>query len=261
MPARRTTILVVDDDPHLLRLLGCNLELEGYNVVEASDGVDALTQVQTHQPDLILLDVAMPRLDGFAVLRQVRADSRVPVILLTASATDQDKIRGFDLGADDYVTKPFRVEELLARMRAVLRRAEYAAHVGGEDLQATQTVGELTVKFTQHVVIREGHEQSLSPIERRLLACLMQHAGRPMTSEDVLSHVWGQEHVGEHHMLHVTVNRLRQKIEPDPAHPRYLLTKPGFGYLITAHPLDENAWRRSEARCEAEGMLPLGATE
>jgi DNA-binding response OmpR family regulator len=247
MPAKRPTILVVDDDPHLLRLLGRNLELEGYDVLQASNGEDALTQAEARQPDLILLDVAMPRLDGFAVLEHVRARSRVPVILLTASATDQEKVRGFALGADDYLTKPFRVEELLARLRAVLRRTEYAARVGGEGLQATQTIGDLTVKFSRNVVVRQGHEQVLSPIEQRLLACLVQHVGRPVTTEHLLARVWGEDHLGEHHMLHVTINRLRHKIEADPAHPRYLLTKPGFGYFIAAHPLDERVWPRREA--------------
>lgn len=247
MPAKRATILVVDDDPHVLRLLGRNLELEGYNILEASNGEDALTQAEAHQPDLILLDVAMPRLDGFTVLQYLRARSHVPVILLTASATDQEKVHGFALGADDYLTKPFRVEELLARLRAVLRRAEYAANGGGEGLQAPQTVGDLTVKLSRNVVIREGHEQPLSPIEQRLLACLLQHVGCPMTSEHLLARVWGEEHIGEHHMLHVTINRLRHKIEADPAHPRYLLTKPGFGYFIAAHPLDERVWPHREA--------------
>jgi DNA-binding response OmpR family regulator len=241
MAAKRTTVLLVDDDPHLLRLLARNLQLEGYDVVEARDGVDALAQVEAHEPDLILLDVILPRLDGFAVLQCVRAHLRTPVILLTARARDQDKVRGFDLGADDYVTKPFRVEELLARMRAVLRRVAYAALLGGAGLQGTQTVGDLTVNLAQRVVIREGREQLLSPVEHRLLVCLMQHMGRLVTRDHVLSYVWGRDHIGEHHMLHVNVNRLRHKIEPDPAHPRYLLTKPGVGYLIAAHPHGESA--------------------
>jgi DNA-binding response OmpR family regulator len=237
MPAKKTTILAADDDPQLLRLMTRNLQLEGYEVRTASDGQQALEQIEANPPDLVLLDVMMPRLDGLAVLQRVRAFSAVPIVIVTARGQDQDKVRGLDLGADDYLTKPFNVEELLARVRAVLRRAQYP--VGAEaaaGLQATIGLGEVVVDLTQHLVRRAGQEVGLTPIEYRLVAYLAQNAGRVVTQDLLLEHVWGAEYLGESHMLQVNINRLRRKLEPDPAHPRYILTKVGVGYLMPAQP-------------------------
>ncbi|GER84025.1 DNA-binding response regulator [Thermogemmatispora aurantia] len=231
---RKITILCVDDDPHLLRLVSRNLELEGYAVLTASDGEQALAVFKEQQPDLILLDVMMPRLDGFSVCQRVREYSGVPIILLTARGQDQDKVRGLDLGADDYLTKPFSIEELLARVRAVLRRAQFSSGERVSGLRSIITVGDLTIDDTRHLVTRAGHEIALTPTEYRLLAYLAQHAGRVVTQDLLLERVWGAEYVGESHMLQVNINRLRRKLEDDPAHPRYIRTKVGVGYMLAA---------------------------
>lgn len=236
MPAKKTTILSADDDPQLLRLVTRNLQLEGYEILAASDGQQALELIEANMPDLILLDVMMPRLDGFSVLERVREFSSTPVIMLTARGQDQDKIRGLDLGADDYLTKPFSVDELLARVRAVLRRSQLQSGEVGHGASAHLNIGEMTVDLAQHQVMMRGAEAPLTPIEYRLLAYLAQNAGRVVTQDLLLEHVWGAEYVGESHLLQVNVNRLRHKIERDAARPVYILTKPGIGYLLPAQP-------------------------
>jgi DNA-binding response OmpR family regulator len=234
MPAKKTTILAADDDPQILRLVTRNLDLDGYEVIAVSDGQAALEQIEAHSPDLVLLDIMMPRMDGFTVTQRVREFSSVPIMLLTARGQDQDKIRGLDLGADDYLTKPFSVEELLARVRAVLRRSQFGADSHG--LSAKTTVGELEVDYVQHLVTMGGQEITLTPTEYRILAYLAQNAGRVVTQDLLLEHVWGPEYIGESHMLQVNINRLRRKIEDDHTHPRYLLTKVGIGYLLANQP-------------------------
>src|SRR5690348_17231085 len=237
MPAKKTTILAADDDPQILRLVTRNLQFEGYEVIAASDGQAALEQIEAHSPDLVLLDIMMPRMDGFTVTQRVREFSAVPIIILTARGQDQDKIRGLDLGADDYLTKPFSVEELLARVRAVIRRSQLSADAHGpHGLSAKTTVGELEVDYVQHLVTMRGREVALTPTEYRILAYLAQNTGRVVTQDLLLEHVWGPEYSGESHMLQVNINRLRRKIEDDHTHPRYLLTKVGVGYLL-ANPL------------------------
>jgi DNA-binding response OmpR family regulator len=236
MPVKKTTIVAADDDPQLLRLVTRNLEFEGYEVLPVSDGQQALEQVEAHSPDLVLLDVMMPRMDGFTVCQRVREFSAVPIIIVTARGQDQDKVRGLDLGADDYLTKPFSVDELLARVRAVLRRAQFTANEHAHALRTNTTIGDLVVDYGQHLVIMAGQEIPLTPIEYRILAYLAQNAGRVVTQDLLLEHVWGSEYLGESHMLQVNINRLRHKIEADPTHPRYLLTKVGVGYLLAAHP-------------------------
>jgi DNA-binding response OmpR family regulator len=234
MPAKKTTILTADDDPQILRLVTRNLELDGYEVIAVSDGQAALEQIEAHAPDLVLLDIMMPRMDGFTVTQRVREFSSAPIMLLTALGQDQDKIRGLDLGADDYLTKPFSVEELLARVRAVIRRTQFATDAHG--LSATTTVGELSIDYTQHLVTMRGREVTLTPTEYRILAYLAQNAGRVITQDLLLEQVWGPEYSGESHMLQVNINRLRRKIEDDHTHPRYLLTKVGIGYLLAHQP-------------------------
>ncbi len=236
MPVKKTTIVAADDDPQLLRLVTRNLEFEEYEVLPASDGVLALEQVEAHSPDLVLLDVMMPRMDGFTVCQRIREFSTVPIIIVTARGQDQDKVRGLDLGADDYLTKPFSVDELLARVRAVLRRAQFSANEHAHVLRTTITIGDLAVDYAQHLVTMAGQEVPLTPIEYRLLAYLAQNAGRVVTQDLLLDHVWGSEYLGESHMLQVNINRLRRKIEADPTHPLYLLTKVGIGYLLAAQP-------------------------
>jgi DNA-binding response OmpR family regulator len=235
MPAKKTTILTADDDPQLLRLIARNLQLEDYDVLVASDGKQALEQIEQHAPDLVLLDVMMPKMDGFTVCQRVREFSAIPIIIVTARGQDQDKVRGLDLGADDYLTKPFSIEELLARVRAVLRRAQFTASEQTHAMR-TATIGDLTIDYGQHLVTMGEQEIELTPTEYRILAYLAQNSGRVMTQDLLLEHIWGTEYVGEGHMLQVNINRLRRKIEPDPIHPRYILTKVGIGYLLAARP-------------------------
>jgi len=236
MPAKKTTILSADDDPQLLRLVTRNLQLDGYEVLAASDGQQALELIEAHMPDLILLDVMMPRLDGFDMLEKVREFTSTLVIMLTARGQDQDKIRGLDLGADDYLTKPFSIDELLARVRAVLRRSQMQPSENGRGAVALVTIGEMTIDLAQHGVTVRGKEVQLTPIEYRLLAYMAQNAGRVLTQDLLLEHVWGAEYIGESHLLQVNVNRLRHKVERDAARPVYILTKPGIGYLVPTQP-------------------------
>jgi two-component system, OmpR family, KDP operon response regulator KdpE len=238
MPATKTTILTADDDPQLLRLMTRNLQLEGYDVLAASDGQQALEQIEHNAPDLVLLDVMMPKMDGFSVCQRVREFSSVPIIIVTARGQDQDKVRGLNLGADDYLTKPFSVDELLARVHAVLRRAQFTAKEQAQGLQATMTTGNLTIDFSQHLVMLAGKEKEipLTPTEYRILAYLAQNAGRVVTQDLLLEHVWGAEYLGESHMLQVNINRLRRKIEADPTEPLYIHTKFGVGYSLASLP-------------------------
>ena len=243
MPAKKSTILVADDDPQLLRLMTRNLQFEGYSLLTASDGKQALDLFEQYQPDLLLLDVMMPKMDGFAVCAHIREFSVTPIIIITARGQEKDKVQGLDLGADDYLTKPFSVDELLARVRAVLRRAHFSTHELSHTLPTTTTttVDALTIDYAQHLVTMYGHEMTLTPIEYRILAYLMQNVGYVITQDLLLEHVWGAEYIGEGHLLQVNMNRLRHKIEPDPVHPRYVLTKVGIGYLLAAQPDKENA--------------------
>jgi DNA-binding response OmpR family regulator len=233
MPLKKTTIVAADDDPQLLRLIARNLEFEDYEVAQASDGQQALNQIERLMPDLVLLDVMMPKMDGFTVCQRVREFSAVPIIIVTARGQDQEKVKGLDLGADDYLTKPFSVDELLARVRAVLRRTQF--HGQEQTLgKQTTTIGELSIDYAQHLVTLAGKQITLTPTEYRILAYLAHNAGRVVTQDLLLEHIWGAEYTGESHMLQVNVNRLRRKLEADPSHPRYLKTKLGIGYLLSA---------------------------
>ena len=237
MPAKKTTILAADDDPQLLRLISRNLQLEGYDVLAASDGQQALELIENNSPDLVLLDVMMPRMDGFTVCYRVREFSSVPIIIITARGQDQDKVRGLDLGADDYLTKPFSVDELLARVRAVIRRSQFTAREYSQGLRATTATGDLVIDYSQHMVVLKGHEIALTPTEYRIIAYLAQNVGRVVTQDLLLEHVWGPEYLGESHMLQVNINRLRRKLEVDATQPRYILTKVGVGYSLAALPV------------------------
>src|SRR5579859_1837764 len=197
MSAKKPMILAADDDPQLLRLVARNLQLEGYEVVASTDGQQALEHVEQKMPDLLILDVMMPRLDGFSVCERVREFSAVPIIIVTARGQDQDKIRGLDLGADDYLTKPFSIEELLARVRAVLRRAQFTASEQAHAMHTTTTIGDLTIDFAQHLVTMGERVIELTPTEYRILAYLAQNSGRVMTQDLLLEHIWGSEYVGE----------------------------------------------------------------
>jgi DNA-binding response OmpR family regulator len=236
MPAKKITILTADDDPQLLRLMTRNLQFEGYDVLPVSDGQQALEEIERNTPDLVLLDVMMPKMDGFTVCHRVREFSAVPIIIVTARGQDQDKVRGLDLGADDYLTKPFSVDELLARVRAVLRRSQFSAKETALGLQASSSTGDLTIDYGQHLVTKTGEEILLTPTEYSIIAYLAQNAGRVVTQDLLLEHVWGAEYLGESHMLQVNINRLRRKLEADPSQPRYILTKIGIGYSLASLP-------------------------
>lgn len=231
---KKTTVLVADDDPHLLRLVTYNLQAEGYEVLAASDGQQALTRIAEQSPALALLDVMMPKLDGLSVTQKVRTFSTVPIILMTTRGQDRDKIRGLDLGADDYLIKPFSIAELLARAHALLRRIQFAA--SGQSMPGSLMIGDLMIDHAQHLVTVAGAEVPLTPTEYRILAYLAQRAGRVVTPDALLEHVWGEVYRGEKHLLQVNINRLRRKIETDRTHPRLILTKPGIGYYLADSP-------------------------
>jgi two-component system, OmpR family, KDP operon response regulator KdpE len=221
-------ILVVDDDPRMLRLLRLNLERAGYRVATEGDGVAALDRVALERPDLILLDVMMPAMDGFTFLARLREFSAVPVILLTAKGEERDKVQGLDLGADDYLTKPFGPAELLARVRAVLRRKAQP----GEATPSILSIGDLTIDLARRRVVRQGDEIRLTPTEYKLLRELATNRGKVLLHGELLARVWGPEYRDEVDYLWTYVRYLRHKIEPDPAHPRYLLSEPGVGYVL-----------------------------
>jgi DNA-binding response OmpR family regulator len=231
MPAKPTIILVADDDPQLLRLLERILKWEGYQVLTATQGLQALEQMQVHEPDLVLLDVMMPKMDGWTACQRIREGSSVPIIMMTARGQEQEKIRSLELGADDCLSKPFSLDELLARIRAVLMRRHFTA-LASPAPQAVTTLGELTVDFSQHLVRRAGQTITLTPTEYRLLVCLLEQAGQVVPQEQLLERVWRPDAVGKTHLLQALINRLRRKLEADPAHPRYLLTKARVGYLL-----------------------------
>lgn len=227
-PREAKRILVVDDEPRMIGFIRMNLELEGYQVLEAHDGIKALEMVRTQLPDLVLLDVMMPGMDGFETLRMLREFSNVPVIMLTAKGEEEDKVRGLELGADDYVTKPFSSRELSSRVRAVLRRAEMPS---ASPEQAILKIDDrLSVDFNRREVIVEGKHIKLRPTEYRLLYHLIENAGWTVPHEQLLAKVWGYEYRDETHYVRLYVNYLREKIEEDPSNPKYILTERGVGY-------------------------------
>ena len=220
-------ILVADDEAPVRDFISRNLRARGYTVFEASNGVEALSLWETEAPQLLVLDVMMPRMDGLEVCRHIREESTVPIIVLTALDAETDKVAALDLGADDYLTKPFGVEEMLARVRAALRRSHWHTATTND---AVRTYGPLEIDLEGHVVRREGIEVRLTPTEFALLEQLVTHAGKVLTHRQLLQRVWGTEYGEEAEYLRVYMGRLRRKLEQDPANPRFLLTEPGVGY-------------------------------
>jgi len=220
-------ILVVDDEPRMVQFITMNLELEGFRVVSASNGYEALEKVTRELPDLIILDIMMPDMDGFETLKKIREVSSVPVIFLSVKGEEVDRVRGLDLGADDYITKPFSPRELMSRIRAVLRRTETKALTARSEIVVDD---ELRINFDQRKVIVRGQEVLLRPTEYRLLYQLVSNAGRLLTHETLLSRVWGPEYRDEDHYVRLYITYLRQKIERDPKNPKYILSERGLGY-------------------------------
>lgn len=220
-------ILVVDDDLELLRLIAFTLRQSGYLVLEAQDGQEGLAVAARELPDLVLLDVNMPRVDGFELLERLRSTgSTVPVLMLTVRSSEEDQVRGLDLGADDYLTKPFSPRTLLARVRALLRRR-------GSEAPATMASGSIALDPDhQTVVVGERAPVRLTPLEFRLVQLLLANAGHTVASERVTMHVWGYRGMGDRQLLKQLVHRLRRKIEADPANPKHVITVSGIGYLL-----------------------------
>jgi two-component system KDP operon response regulator KdpE len=222
-------ILLIEDEPQMRRFLRTALDANDYRLVEAETAKDGLAQAATRNPDVILLDLGLPDRDGLEVARELRGWSTTPIIVLSARGREEDKVRALDLGADDYLTKPFGVEELLARIRVALRHAALPPGAGpGPVFEA----GDLKVDLAARRVSRAGEEIHLTPTEYRLLTTLVQHAGKVLTHRQLLKDVWGTNYVNQSHYVRVYMGQLRQKIEADPARPRLLLTEPGVGYRL-----------------------------
>lgn len=224
---KKTCILVVDDEVSIIRFVSAHLRKEGYEIITASNGEEALLRAEEENPTLVLLDIMMPKMDGFEVCRRLREWSQVPIIMLSVKGEESDKVKCLDLGADDYVTKPFGGEELLARVRAVLRRAEVAGAVSDRPPFAS---GDLKISFAQRQVTVAGRDVKLTPMEFGLLQELTLNAGKILTHTHLLQKVWGPEYRDEKEYLHEFVRRLRNKLEPDKEKPRYIVSVPSIGY-------------------------------
>ena len=229
MTGAKPTVLVIEDEPEIRAFLRTALGAEDYRVVEADSGQRGAIDAETHKPDLAIVDLGLPDIDGIEVIRRIRAWSPMPIIVLSARAQERAKIDALDAGADDYVTKPFGVGELLARVRVAIRHASHPAS-GDETLR----LGSVTVDFEKRAVTREGASVHLTPIEFRLLACLAKHLGMVVTHRQLLREVWGPSHIEHTHYLRIYMKQLRDKLEKDPVRPAYLLTETGLGYRLLA---------------------------
>jgi two-component system, OmpR family, KDP operon response regulator KdpE len=222
-------VVLIEDEPQIRRFLRATLGSSGYRLHEATSGEDGLIEAATRQPDVVIVDLGLPDIDGLQVIRRLREWSTVPIIVLSARGQEGDKVAALDAGADDYVSKPFAVGELLARLRVALRHAAV-----GESGEPTFTVAGLRVDQVKRLVQMDGKNVHLTPIEYRLLTTLVRHAGRVVSQRQLLKDVWGPAHTDQAHYLRVYMGTLRRKLEQDPARPRYLLTEPGVGYRLAA---------------------------
>lgn len=223
-------ILVVDDEKPISKIISFNLENEGYEVVTAFDGEEALEKFETESPDLVVLDLMLPKIDGLEVCREIRKTSSVPIIMLTAKDSEIDKVLGLELGADDYVTKPFSNRELVARVKANLRRNEFREE--SQDDSGNIVVGDLVIHQDAYTASKRGEEIELTHREFELLQYLAQRVGQVITREDLLESVWGFDYFGDVRTVDVTIRRLREKIEDEPSYPAYILTRRGVGYYL-----------------------------
>jgi two-component system, OmpR family, KDP operon response regulator KdpE len=224
MPDER--VLIVDDEPAIRRFLRVTLTAQTYNIIEATSGQQALVKAAADKPDIIVLDIGLPDINGIEVTRLLRQWTQIPIIILSVRGAESDKIAALDAGADDYLTKPFGVGELLARLRAALRRAAQTTS------EPVFTSGNLKVDLARRLIIVSGDEVQLTPTEYELLRVLVTHAGKVLTHHFLLREVWGAEYGEEFHMLHVNISNLRRKIEPDPTRPQFIITEPGVGYRL-----------------------------
>src|SRR5262245_41656879 len=222
-------VLIVEDEPQMLRFLRGSLSTHGYRFAETTTGAEGLAQAAARNPDVILLDLGLPDIDGIEVTRRIREWTQTPIIVISARGQDEDKINALDAGADDYLTKPFSVGELLARMRVALR---HVAHTASGKEEPIFAVGELRVDLAKRQVFVQNSEVHLTPTEYRLLATMIKYAGRVVTNRQLLREVWGPPYVEHTQYLRVFVGQLRQKLEPDPAKPQFLLNEPGVGYRL-----------------------------
>ncbi|MCO6541915.1 DNA-binding response regulator [Bombilactobacillus bombi] len=227
-------ILIVDDEKPITDIIKYNLEKEGYETEISFDGEDALDKVEQENPDLIILDLMLPKIDGLEVARQVRKTKDTPIIMLTAKDSELDKVLGLEMGADDYVTKPFSNRELVARVKANLRRQKVNLDNNNEETSSNIQVGDLIILPDAYTITKNGKEIELTHREFELLYYLAQHLGQVMTRENLLQTVWGYDYFGDVRTVDVTVRRLREKIETDPSHPEYLITRRGVGYYLKA---------------------------
>ena len=235
--SHKNRILVVDDERRMVGFIRLNLEQDGYEVIEAYNGSEALERLRDSLPDLILLDVMMPDIDGFEVLRTIREISQVPIIMLTAKGEEDDKVKGLELGADDYITKPFSPRELVSRIKAVLRRGSTFE----EDEEGMIEVDDrLKIDFSRREVWVEDELVKLRPTEYRLLYHLVQNAGWVLTHDQILTKVWGYEYRDEPHYVRLYINYLRKKIEEDPSNPQYILTERGVGYRFVDYKREDS---------------------
>lgn len=225
------TVLLIEDDVQIRRFLQATLASQGLRLIEAATGAEGLADARSRPPDMIILDLGLPDMDGLEIIRRLREWTRIPILVLSARGQERDKIEALDAGADDYVSKPFGIGELLARVRVALRRVAERAGEAGETLFA---VGDLRVDLGRRQVTVAGQPVHLTPIEYRLLATLVRHAGKLVTQGQLLNEVWGPGHTEQAHYLRVYAGQLRRKLEKDPARPRYLLTEPGIGYRFAA---------------------------
>jgi two-component system, OmpR family, KDP operon response regulator KdpE len=225
---KAATVLVVDDEPQIRRVMRATLTTEGYTVIEARNGAEALDRLRDGHPDLILLDMNMPVLDGLQACREIRAISGAPIIMLTVRSADKDKVRALDAGADDYVVKPFSIEELLARVRALLRRT------GDEAQSGALFSREFSFDFDKRIIVVRGNPVHLTPKEFEVLKALVDGDGRPISHRRLLQAVWGPDYGEETESLRVVINQLRKKIELNPANPKYIQTEPRIGYRFKA---------------------------
>jgi two-component system KDP operon response regulator KdpE len=224
-------ILVIEDEPQIRHFLRTTLTAEGYRVIEAENGERGVLEAATHKPDLVMVDLGLPDLDGVEVVKRIRAWSALPILILSARSAEADKVAALDAGADDYVTKPFGVGELSARLRVALRHAAHGATPGAGGILR---FGNIEVDLERRLVRADGSEVHLTPIEFRLLGCLARHGGMVLTHRHLLREVWGPSYVEQSHYLRIYMKQLRHKLEPDPARPRFLLTETGVGYRLAS---------------------------